>query len=123
MTSRPSSVSSWAMIEPVQPRPMMTTSFLGSLPAMAASASLRCPVRSAHDADRRKRKALVVTADPVEIIVARPRKSDHSPRDHVAIAAMDRISKEPLFDVRENLLEERRAIGTFELHFPMFETA
>src|SRR6516162_1786443 len=36
MTSSPSSVSSCAMIEPVQPRPTMTTSFFGSLRAMIA---------------------------------------------------------------------------------------
>src|SRR4030095_5397028 len=107
----------------VQPRPIMTTSFLGSLPAMTASASLRRPIRSAHDADRRKRKALVVTADPVEIVVACPRKSDHSPGDHVAVAAIDGISEKPLFDIREHLLEERRAGGPFELRFPMLETA
>src|SRR5262245_57559744 len=89
----------------------------------SASATLRRPFRSAREADRGKRKALVVTVYPVQIIVARPRKPDHAPRNHVAVAAMDRISKETLFDICKHLFEERRAVDTFEVHFPMLETA
>src|SRR5712672_3179916 len=116
MTSRPSSVSSWAMIDPVQPRPTMTTSFLGSLRVMGLSTTFRRPVRSARDADGWKRKALVVTVDPVEIVVARPGIPDHPPPDHLAIAAIDRVGKEALLNVRDHLQEERVAVGTFELH-------
>src|SRR5258707_2370677 len=47
ITSRPSSVSSLAMIDPVQPRPMITTSFFGSLLAMDRPQRV-CGVHSAR---------------------------------------------------------------------------
>src|SRR4051812_17001557 len=123
MTSSPSSVSSLAMIDPVQPRPMMTTSFFGSLRAMGVSSTaFRRPVHSARDADGRKRKALVVTVDPVEIVVARAGVPDHPPRDHVAVAAIDRIGKETLLHVLDRLLEERLSVGALELHAVVLET-
>src|SRR6478672_5295457 len=114
MTSSPSSVSSCAMIEPVQPSPIMTTSFLGSLRAMAAS-MLRRPFRAAGHADGRERKALVVAIDPVEIIVAGAGVADHRPRRHVAVAAVDRVGEEAHLDVLDGLLHERLAVGAFEL--------
>src|SRR4029079_13752587 len=123
MTSSPSSVSSLARIDPVQPRPMMTTSFFGSLRAMGPSAGFRRPVHSARDADGRKRKALVVTVDPVEIVVARPRVPDHPPRDHVAVAAIDRVGKEALLHVLDRLLEKRLSVSALELHTVDLETA
>src|SRR6187551_2187327 len=122
MTSSPSSVSSLAMIEPVQPRPMMTTSLRGSLRAMGPSADFRRPIRPPRHADGRQRKALVVTMDPVEIIVAGPRVPDHAPPRHVAIAAIDRVGKEALLHVLDRLLEERLAVGAFEFHAPALET-
>src|SRR5262249_42867468 len=103
MTSRPWSVSSCAMIEPVQPSPMITTSFFGSRFAIAAS-TLRRPFRAARDAHRRQREALVVAVDPVEIVVAGAREADHLPRRHVAVAAVYRVGEEAHLHVLDDLL-------------------
>src|SRR6185503_19030487 len=119
MTSSPWSVSSFAMIEPVQPRPTMTTSLCGSLRAM--SARLRCPVGTAGDGDGRQREAFVMPVDPVEVIVAGAGEADHLPGDHVAVAAVDRVGKEALLDVLERLLEESLAVGAFQLGLAAFE--
>src|SRR6195256_206553 len=87
-----------------------------------SSTAFRRPIHSARDADGRKRKALVVTVDPVEIVVARARVPDHPPRDHVAVAAIDRIGKETLLHVIDRLLEKRLSVGALELHAVVLET-
>src|ERR1700756_2043572 len=104
-TSRPASVSSCARIEPVHPNPTMTASLRGSLRAIwslfkkfrAAGAALNKsslrPVRMIVDADNRQSDALVVTVDPIAIIVMRARKSDHLPGGQIFVAAVDRIGK------------------------------
>src|SRR5665213_4375443 len=121
MTSRPSSVSSFAMIEPVQPSPMITTSFLGSFRDIAASLCFLRPGRAAGDGHRRQRIALVVPFDPVEIVVAGARIPDHLPRDHVAVAAIERIGEEAGLDILEDLFEERLAVGRIELDRTAFD--
>jgi hypothetical protein len=63
-----------------------------------------------------------VTVDPVEIIVAGPRVPDHPPRDHVAVAAIDRVGKETLLHVLDRLFEERLSVGALELHTVVLET-
>src|SRR4029077_16090905 len=100
MTSSPSSVSSLAMIDPVQPRPMMTTSFFGSLRAMGSPHRL-FGVQSTRPAmltgGSGKRSLGRLTQS--RLVVARARVPDHPPRDHVAVAAIDRIGKETLLHV------------------------
>src|SRR4051812_9783984 len=105
MTSSPSSVSSCAIIEPVQPSPTITTSFLGSTRGMDLSA-FRCPIRASKHARGWQRITLVVTIDPVAIIVTGAGEADHFPGDHVPISAVDRVGKEASLDVLNDLLEE-----------------
>src|SRR5689334_21623900 len=115
----PAAVSSWARIEPVQPRPMITTSLCGSLRAILSL--FRRPFRTAGESDRRQRKALVMAIDPVEIVVARAREADHFPRAHVAVAAVQRVGEEALLDILDRLLEEFLAVGSIELHAAALE--
>src|SRR5262249_40882406 len=72
--------------------------------------------------DRRQGKAFVVTTDPVEVVVSRARIADHLPRDHVAVAPVDRVGKEAHLNVSDDLREERLAVGSFELDFSAFQT-
>ena len=51
------------------------------------------------DADRRQRDALIVPVDPVAIVVMRARKTDHLPRRHVLVAAIDRVGKKAILRV------------------------
>ena len=71
--------------------------------------------------DGRQRKALVVAVDPVEIVVAGAGEADHFPRHHVAVAAVDRVGEEAHLDVLDGLLEERLAVGAFELDLAALE--
>ena len=114
-TSRPSSVSSCARIEPVQPSPMMTTSFVAACAPCLASGLVGVHSAAPDDADGRMGIALVVTADPVAVIVTGAREADHLPRAHVAIAAVDRIGEKSLLHVLEQALEERLAVDAVEL--------
>src|SRR6185312_10440126 len=115
MTCSPASASSLATIDPVQPSPTITTSLEGRRSVMASrSAPLDGPFRSAGDADRWQGVTLVVAAHPVAIVVAGAGKSDHLPRAHVTIAAVDRIRKEALLDILDDLLEERLTIDALE---------
>src|SRR5262245_33290034 len=120
MTSSPSSVSSCAMIEPVQPSPTITTSFFGRMRAMRVS-PFRRPVRAAHHAHGRQRIALVVAVDPVQIVVTGAGKPDHLPRNHVAVAAVDRVGEEAGFDVDDDPLEKRSAVDAIELDLFAFK--
>src|SRR6185437_9133285 len=119
-TFMPALVSSWARIEPVQPRPMITTSVDGSMRVMAfalgrGGGSMREPIGPAGDTDGRQREALVVALDPVAIVVAGAGKADHFPADHVAVAAIDRIGEEALLRVVQYVLEESLRAGAVEL--------
>src|SRR6185437_3764142 len=122
MTCSPASASSLATIEPVQPSPTITTSLAGRRSVIASrSALLHGPLRPAGDADRWQGVTLVVAAHPVAIVVARTGKSDHLPRAHVAVAAVDRICKEALLDVLDQLLEESLAIDALERERSRFQ--
>src|SRR6478752_5285650 len=111
MTSRPSSVNSFARIEPVQPRPMIATSFLGSFWAMGSASSLaRVPIRPSLEADGRTGIAFVMSVDPVAVVVPGAGIADHAPRAHIAIAAVNRIGEKSLPRVRKQQLEERLSI-------------
>src|ERR1700722_4769186 len=92
MTSSPASVSSCARIEPVQPRPIMTTSFLGRL-RVTGGPQLRLwsPFGASGDTDRRQREALVVTAHPVEIVIAGTRIAYFFLLFHFHVLAIIRI--------------------------------
>src|SRR5689334_14406596 len=104
-------------MEPVHPRPTITTSFGGSLRAMYTSTLVRFPVIATGDADGRIRVALVVTAHPVGIVITGAREADHLPGTHVVIAAVDWIGEESLLRVLEQLLKESRAVhATLQLH-------
>jgi hypothetical protein len=89
--------ASFAEIEPVQPRPTMTTSFGGSFRAITLMPVVRAlrarPVCVPTDVDGRVRVAFVVAPDPVAVVVARSGKADHPPGAHVAVAAVDRIRR------------------------------
>src|SRR5882762_7671132 len=96
-TLRPASVNCWAMIAPVQPRPMITASFLGS-----SLAILRLPINGNGAFGIR----LVVLADMVAIIVTRAGKADHLPARHVLVAAIERIGEEAFHGVLQHQFEK-----------------
>src|SRR5438105_3180970 len=98
-TFSPAVLNSWAMIEPVQPSPMITTSFLGSIRAMALGLL-------SIDGDRAFWIRHVMLADMVAVVVARPGKADHLPARHVLIAAIERIGEKALHRVLQHQLEE-----------------
>src|SRR5215831_13386964 len=81
----------------------------------------RRPFRAAGQADRWQRKALIVTVDPVEIVVSRTWEADHLPRDHIAVAAVNRIGEETRLDVLEHRVEEALPVGALELDLSAFE--
>src|SRR5580698_6189373 len=84
-TSNPASVSCWARIEPVQPSPTITTSFLARVRANSALD----PV----DGDRSFGIRHVVLVDVIAIIVTRARKAQHLPARHATIAAVERVGE------------------------------
>src|SRR5215470_13214886 len=98
------------MTDPVQPSPMMTTSFLGSLRAMSLPLQSCRPFGATRDADRRQREFLVMAVDPVQIVVPGAGEADHFPRDHVAVAAVNRVGEEPHLYVVDHLREEGFAV-------------
>src|ERR1700720_3455492 len=67
--------------------------------------------------------ALVVTVDPVAVVVPGARIADHAPRAHVAIAAVDRIGEESLSRVSEQQLEKRPPVDAVQLGGTAFEPA
>src|ERR1051326_5381409 len=73
------------------------------------------------DADRRRRKALVVPLDPVAIIVAGAGKADPFPGRHVLVAAVDRVGEEAVLRVLEDELEELGAVAAGELDRAVLE--
>src|SRR6185437_1800216 len=108
------------MMEPVQPRPTITTSRFLSF--FAISARCRVPVRpAAADRDRRQREALVIPPDPVAVIIARAGKADHLPGAHAAIPAIDRVGEEAVLCVLDQHLEEAAAARPLELQLAGFD--
>src|SRR5580698_9156700 len=121
-TSSPSSVSSCAMIEPVQPSPIITTSVFGNRWVMFfLSTRARRPLRPSGDADGWKRKTLIVTVNPIEIIVTGAGISDHLPGDHVAIAAVDWIGEKTHLYVLDDLHEKILSVDAVEFYGAAFE--
>ena len=76
----------------------------------------------AGDADCRQRNAFIVTVDPVAIIIVRPRESDHLPRGHIFVAAVNRVGEEAVPGVRENEREEALAVEAIELERAVLQT-
>src|SRR5579872_6033544 len=124
ITSSPASANSFATIEPGQPSPTITTALGGRRCVIAfRSALLDRPLRTPGYADRRQRVAFVVAAHPVPIVIARAGKSDHLPRAHVAVAAVDRVRKEALLHILQDLLEEGLPIDSVECERSGFQPA
>src|SRR5271166_5801841 len=59
----------------------------------------RIPLRPSHKADGRTGVALVMTLDPVAVIVTSAGIADHALRAHVAIAAVNRVGEKSLVHV------------------------
>ena len=76
---------------------------LGKLCAPSPRLAVRRPFRPAGHADWRQRIRLVMSADPIEIIVAGAGIADHLPGGHIAVAAIDRIGKEAHLHVLDRL--------------------
>src|SRR5690606_31218083 len=104
-TSSPASVSSWARIAPVHPKPTSTTSTGGKFLAMslpfparflffAAALSGRIPGRTAHEADGLDVNRRAVVIEKIAIVVAGAGEAHELPANHVAVAAIDRIGEE-----------------------------
>src|SRR5258708_17425820 len=96
-TFRPASVSFWARIEPVQPRPMITASFLGSRRAIS---------HLAVKGNGALGIGLIVFFDMVAVVVTRAGKADHLPARHVSVAAIERIGEETFHGVLQHQLEK-----------------
>src|ERR1700730_16906938 len=69
----------------------------------------------AVDADDRQGDALVMTIDPVAVIVMRTREANHLPRRQVFVAAVDRIGEKAALRVLEDLGEKRLAVEAVKL--------
>src|SRR5665213_2466215 len=104
------------MIEPVHPRPTMTTSFAGSFLVMRPPlAFLWGPFGTARNAYGRMWIALIVSFDPIAIVVMRPGESDHLPPAHVPIAAVDRIGEKSALHILQQGVKKSLAIDALEL--------
>ena len=63
----------------------------------------------------------IMTVDPVAIVVVRAWKTDHLPRGHVFVAAVDRVGEEAVPRVREDEREEALAVEAIELERAVLE--
>src|ERR1700692_2475568 len=72
-------------------------------------------------ADHRQCHALVMTINPVAIIIMCAWKADHFPRHQVPVAAVDWIGKKTGLGVGENELEESLTVEAVELQGTVFE--
>src|SRR5690348_9855230 len=91
-TFKPASVSSFARMPPVQPRPTITTSTSLSFVAMC-----RPPSAHVRNADRFIGERLVLEfLDVLAMHRDRAREADQPPAGLVAIAAMDRVGEHAL---------------------------
>ena len=73
------------------------------------------------DADDRQSDALVVTIDPVAVIVMCAREANHLPGGHVFVAAIDRIGQKAVFRVRQYLTKKRLGVEALELERAVLE--
>src|SRR6185437_11672752 len=82
---------------------------------------MRRPIRAPGDADGRQRIALVMTADPIAIIVSGAWKTDHPPGAHVPVAAVDRVGEEAVLDVLAQRIEELLRIDAGQVDAATFQ--
>src|ERR1051326_7811157 len=71
--------------------------------------------------DRRQRDPLIMTVDPVAVVVMRAGETDHLPRRHVPVAAVDRIGQKTVLRVFEDQVEEFLGLDAFELERALLE--
>src|ERR1051326_4076736 len=71
--------------------------------------------------DRRQRDPLIMTVDPVAVVVMRAGETDHLPRRHVPVAAVDRIGQKTVLRVFEDQLEEFLGLDAVELERALLE--
>lgn len=76
-----------------------------------------CPVSTPGDADWGMGITLVVTANPIAVVVADAGKPDHLPSDHLTIAAVDGIGEEALRHILQQDIEETLRIDAVEPDF------
>lgn len=74
------------------------------------------------DADGRQCHRLIMFVDPGAIVVMGAGKTDHFPRSHIVVAAIDRIGKKTGLRILQNEFEEILAVGAIELKRTIFET-
>src|ERR1700685_3339490 len=98
-TRRPASVSSFAMMAPVQPMPTMTASTFGLTIAI-------CSTSLAGLVHRRQRVGSVPDPDPIGVIRARAGVPDHFPRKHVLVVALPGVAEVPHARFGKQLIEE-----------------
>src|SRR5690606_176891 len=100
-TCRPSSVSSCAMMDAVQPNPTSTTSTGSSRFAIVPPSDVGAHARAipAQDADGRQRVGLSVLSDFLDVVVPGPGKADQLPASEPAVAAVHRIGQESFLRV------------------------
>src|SRR5262245_61888664 len=80
------------------------------------------PLSAAGDTDGRQWEALVVPADPIKVVVARARIADHFPRDHVAVTAINGVSKEPHLHIPDDLRKERCSVYPVQLELTLLQS-
>src|SRR5690606_16063911 len=118
-TCTPSSVSSCAMIDAVQPNPTRTTSTGFSLLAILPPLRAHARTVASQQAHRGHGVGVAVARDFVDIVVAGPRKADQLPACEVAIAAVHRVGEKTFLCVlpknREKCLG--RKVLQFDLVF------
>src|SRR3984957_2115226 len=112
-TRRPASVSSFAMMAPVQPMPTMTASTAGLTIAMSSTAF-------AGQVDRRQRVGAVADLDPIGVIRAGAGVADHFPRGHVLVAAMLGVAEVPHTRFGKQLVEELLGRDILQLQLACF---
>src|SRR5277367_298100 len=78
-------------------------------------------MRMIVDADGWQRKSFVVTVDPIAIVVTGARESDHLPRGHVLVAAVNRVGEKAVLRVPEDELEKILSARVRELERAVLE--
>src|SRR5262249_886828 len=97
--------------------------FLGICEPLGPLPPLRRPAGMMLDRGWLDRNRLIVTLHPVAVVVVSARKSDHLPRRHVFVAAINRISKEADLRIIENEIEETLSAFLIELDLILLELA
>src|SRR3954469_8570534 len=102
-TCRPASVSSFAIMLAVQPKPTSTTSTAARRVAMSTRPHGAVAPGDAHE---RHVVLLAVLIHLGDVVVARARKADELPADEIAVAAIHRIGEETFHGVVDQHRQE-----------------